>query len=257
MTVGPMKVRELGDPQGETLLMLHGGTVAGWMWGPQVPAFGDYRILVPDLPGFGDSNELPWRSTAEAADALAAVLGEVPAHVVGLSLGSTVAVHLASRHPRLVSSLFLASAQVAPPRRRDVLLGRLSLVAWNQRAFWAATAKAYGLSGDDAEQLIDTGLGIDVRTARAILEEVRLGIPSDVLATVTAPTLAVAGSLDSATITGGSLDAVRDGIPGSLVATARGLHHQWNVESPDLFNAALRCWLDNGTVFSGLFPDRD
>ena len=75
-------------------------------------------------------------------------------------------------------------------------------------------------------------------------------------AAVTTPTLAVAGSLDSGTITGASLDAVRAGVAGSLVATASGLHHQWNVESPDLFNAALRCWLDDGTVFSGLFPYR-
>lgn len=251
-----MNLRELGDPQGRTLLMLHGGTVAGWMWGPQVPAFGDYRILVPDLPGFGASNHLGWRSTARTADALAEVLAGSSAHVVGLSLGSGVALQLAARHPHLVRSLFLASAQVAPPRGRDVLLGRLMLLGWNRRAFWAATANAYGLRGDDARQLIETGLGIDVRTARAILEEVRLGVPPAVLAAVTTPTLAVAGSLDSATIAGASLDALRVGVAGSLVATANGLHHQWNVESPDFFNAALRCWLDDKTVFSGLFPRR-
>ena len=251
-----MNLRELGDPQGRTLLMLHGGTVAGWMWGPQVPAFGDYRILVPDLPGFGASNHLGWRSTARTADALAEVLAGSSAHVVGLSLGSGVALQLAARHPHLVRSLFLASAQVAPPRGRDVLLGRLMLLGWNRRAFWAATANAYGLRGDDARQLIETGLGIDVRTARAILEEVRLGVPPAVLAAVTTPTLAVAGSLDSATIAGASLDALRVGVAGCLVATANGLHHQWNVESPDFFNAALRCWLDDGTVFSGLFPRR-
>jgi pimeloyl-ACP methyl ester carboxylesterase len=134
------------------------------MWGPQLPALGDYRILVPDLPGFGASNHLAWHSTAETADALAAVLDGIavdktvldgtvpaetaldgtaldgtvrdgtvldetaldgtvrdntPAHVVGLSLGSTVALQLAARHPHLVASLFLASAQVVPPRRRD------------------------------------------------------------------------------------------------------------------------------------------
>ncbi len=46
----------------ETIVFLHGGNVASWMWGQQVPAFPDYRVLVPDLPGFGASNHLVWRS---------------------------------------------------------------------------------------------------------------------------------------------------------------------------------------------------
>ena len=34
----------------ETILWLHGGNVAGWMWGEQIPAFTDYRSITPTFP---------------------------------------------------------------------------------------------------------------------------------------------------------------------------------------------------------------
>ena len=236
-------VRELGDPAGPRVLLLHGGNVAGWMWGPQLPALSDHAVLVPDLPGFGESNSLPWVSTATAADALAAALGTRPAHVVGLSLGASVALQLAARHPHLVSSLLLASAQVAPPRRRDVLLGRILLLAWERRGFWESTARSYGLRDEDARQFVETGLGIRRDTARAVLDEVRRGVPGDVLARVDVPTLALAGGRDSAAIRGESLRRVRAGIPNSRAGVLPGLHHQFTVEAPDRFNRLLRAWL--------------
>lgn len=236
-------VREVGDPAGPRVLLLHGGNVAGWMWGPQLPALSDHAVLVPDLPGFGQSNSLPWVSTATAADALAAALGTRPAHVVGLSLGASVALQLAARHPHLVSSLLLASAQVAPPRRRDVLLGRILLLAWERSGFWESTARSYGLRDEDARQFVETGLGIRRDTARAVLDEVRRGVPADVLAHVDVPTLALAGGRDSAAIRGESLRRVRAGILNSRAGVLPGLHHQFTVEAPDRFNRLLRAWL--------------
>ena len=34
------------DGPGSTLVFLHGGNVAGWMWGQQVPAFADHHVRV-------------------------------------------------------------------------------------------------------------------------------------------------------------------------------------------------------------------
>jgi len=249
LTFAPRTAGETGST--ETIVFLHGGNVAGWMWGQQVPAFPEYRILVPDLPGFGASNLVEWRSIEETADELASLLPDA-AHIVGLSLGSSVALHLAARHPAKVASLFLASAQVAPPARRDVVIGRLMLLLWNLRGFWAAQARAYGLRGDDAELFVTTGLGIKRDTARAILEEVALGIPSVLLESVSAPTIAVAGGADSAAIVRASLDRVAAGIRGSVVATAPELHHQWNIENVELFNESLRAWLLGREVTAGL-----
>ncbi len=236
-----MKHLEFGE--GDPLLWLHGGNVAGWMWGQQVPAFSDYRSIVPDLPGFGASNDEPWVSIADTADQLATLLHE-PAHVVGLSLGSSVALELAARHPQLVRSLFLASTQAAPPRRRDLIAGTALLTFWNQRGFWVTLARSYGLTGDDAELFVETGLGITKQTARAIYAEVRNGIAPATLAAVTAPMHAIAGELDSPAITKASLELLRTA--GATTAIAPGMHHQFNIENVQLFNSALRGWLTGG-----------
>lgn len=247
-----MKHLEIGDGA-ERIVWLHGGNVAGWMWGHQVPAFADYTSIVPDLPGFGASNDERWVSIADSADRVAELI-ETPAHVVGLSLGSSVALELAARHPELVSSLFLASTQATPPRRRDMIAARALLLFWNQRGFWATTAKTYGLEGDDAEQFIETGLGIRRETAVAIYDEVVNGIPDATLAALSAPSsapaIAVAGDRDSPAIWRDSLARLRNA--GATVATAPGMHHQWNVENVQLFNSSLREWLTSRKVASGL-----
>jgi pimeloyl-ACP methyl ester carboxylesterase len=250
-----VKYLEFGRGNSETVVFLHGGNVAGWMWGEQVPAFDDHHVIVPDLPGFGGSNALPWRSVAATADRVAELLedkAEGPAHVVGLSLGSSVAIELAVRHPRLVHTLFLASAQVAPPRSVDVLVGRVMMLFWKQRGFWTSLARSYRLSGDDAELFVTTGLGIRVDTARAVFDEVRIGMPATLLSRVSVPTLAVAGAKDSNAVSGASLERIRADIPGSLTAVAPGMRHQWNIENVQLFNAALREWLDHRSIARGL-----
>ena len=243
-----MKHLELGDGS-ERIVWLHGGNVAGWMWGYQVPAFADYTSIVPDLPGFGASNDERWVSIADTADRVAELI-EKPAHIVGLSLGSSVALELAARHPQLVSSLFLASTQATRPRRRDMLAARALLLFWNQRGFWTAMAKAYGLEGADAEQFVDTGLGIRRETAVAIYDEVLHGIPDATLASLKAPAIAIAGDRDSPAIWRDSLARLRNA--GVNVAIAPGMHHQWNIENIELFNSSLREWLTSRKVGSGL-----
>jgi pimeloyl-ACP methyl ester carboxylesterase len=246
-----MKVHEGGDPSGETVVFLHGGNVAGWMWGMQLPAFEDIRQLVPDLPGFGESRDEPWDSIGATADAVADVIADrAPdgAHIVGLSLGSSVAVELAARHPDRVRSLFLASAQIAPPTRMSMLMVPAMLRFWEQRGFWTALGRSYGLRGEDADLFVETGLGIRRETAVAIYDEIRRGIPAETLARVTSPAIVVAGGRDSTAIRRASLERLKAELPHALRAIAPGMHHQWNIEDVELFNAALRSWLTSREV---------
>jgi len=247
---------ESGAPGADTIVLLHGGNVAGWMWGTQVPAFTDFHTLVPDLPGFGASNDLPWPGIGGAADAVATIIREhatgARAHVVGLSLGSSVAIELAVRHPDLVQSLFLASAAVTPLPRSTTIGTRMMLRFWRQRGFWEFLARSYGLPADAVDQFIETGLGIQVETARAIYREVVLGVSPDRLAAIGAPTIAVAGGRDTAAISRRSLDRIAGAVPGALTATAPEMHHQWNIENVELFNAAVRAWIERRVLADGL-----
>ncbi len=65
---------------------------------------------------------------------------------------------------------------------------------------------------------------------------------------MTAPVIAVAGGRDSPAIHRDSLDRLRTAVPHAKPAIAPGMHHQWNIEDVELFNAALRSWLTSREV---------
>jgi 3-oxoadipate enol-lactonase len=119
-----------GRVQG-TVLLLHAGIADSRMWAPQVDVLEDagYRVLAPDLRGFGERRLEPAPfSYLRDAEALL----DRPAAVVGNSLGGRVALELAVHRPELVERLVL----IAP-----------GLPGWewvdDTRAGWAAEEAAY------------------------------------------------------------------------------------------------------------------
>ena len=101
---------------GPVLVLLHGSGpgVSGWSnFKGNLPVLAKtFRVLVPDMPGFGlsDPVELPRAYPRVAADAVAFLLGELgieKAHVLGNSMGGYVAAELALAHPDLVERLVL------------------------------------------------------------------------------------------------------------------------------------------------------
>jgi len=91
------------------VVLLHAGVADRRMWQPQVPALGHrFRVITPDLRGFGDS-PLPPEFYADADDLAELLdhLGVADAAVVGCSMGGRVALELAIRHPDRVNSLVL------------------------------------------------------------------------------------------------------------------------------------------------------
>jgi pimeloyl-ACP methyl ester carboxylesterase len=86
----------------------------------------NYRVIVFDRPGFGYSDRprnVVWTPAAQAELFAAALshLGISHAIVLGHSWGSSVAVALAIKYPKLVQGLVLASGYYYPTVRLDVI----------------------------------------------------------------------------------------------------------------------------------------
>jgi pimeloyl-ACP methyl ester carboxylesterase len=112
-------VREAG--RGTPLVLLHGLASSCRYWQDMRPLAEEYRVLAPDLLGFGRSPKPshspygPDEHVSALWDALCIRLGE-PAHVVGHALGSVIALLYAVRYPYAVRSVTLISLPVVGNR---------------------------------------------------------------------------------------------------------------------------------------------
>ncbi|MCC6216664.1 MAG: alpha/beta hydrolase [Polyangiaceae bacterium] len=111
-----LRVSEAGE--GRPIVLLHGALRDRSTWirvGERLS--GEFRVVLVDLPGFGDSEKPPptrYRygidAFVEAVTDLHAALGLSRAALVGHGLGGCVAVAVAARRPELVSRLVIVNA---------------------------------------------------------------------------------------------------------------------------------------------------
>lgn len=117
-----MFVREEGA--GDPIVLLHGFPQTGECWRAVADRLAKrYRVLVPDLPGFGRSGPPPRYEAGSVAGVLATFLDELdasPATIVGHDWGGSLAFALALAHPRRVSNLVVTNA---PFRKIDLRRG--------------------------------------------------------------------------------------------------------------------------------------
>jgi abhydrolase domain-containing protein 6 len=116
VSVGPHQVHYLDGGKGETVVLLHGIFAEKDHWVDFArPLTKHYRIIAPDLPGFGESSRLADQSYnyAEQVDRLAQFLDALNikrAHIAGNSMGGTIASLFAIRYPDRVLSVGLIGA---------------------------------------------------------------------------------------------------------------------------------------------------
>ena len=106
---------ETGAEDLPVVLLLHGSPGSSLDFDTLGPALGQrYRVLAPDLPGFGRSQptvpDYSIRAHAGYAFELLDRLRIGSVHVVGFSMGGGVALELIDRHPNRARSLTLLSA---------------------------------------------------------------------------------------------------------------------------------------------------
>jgi pimeloyl-ACP methyl ester carboxylesterase len=120
------------EGSGPSVVLLHGwGASSQTLQAPAAALAAEFRVLTPDLPGFGWSDAPPaaWGS-GEYADhvrALLDALGIGRAALLGHSNGGRVAVRLAARMPERVERLVLVASAGLRRRRRPRDYARLAV----------------------------------------------------------------------------------------------------------------------------------
>ncbi len=102
---------EVGE--GPPLVLVHGFLVSHKEWLPMVPFLAEhFRLILPDLPGFGASEKrgaegYPYtrEAFAETIADLMSALGLSRAHICGHSMGGGISLTLAADRPELVDRL--------------------------------------------------------------------------------------------------------------------------------------------------------
>ena len=108
---------------GEPVVLLHGGHGSHQHWMRNVDALSNhYRVLVPDMPGYGESDTPPEPTMESLVDTLRVALNErigaeTPVRLAGFSFGGLVAAKMAAQRPNITHLVLLGAAGHGTTRR--------------------------------------------------------------------------------------------------------------------------------------------
>jgi pimeloyl-ACP methyl ester carboxylesterase len=248
-----LHVAEAGSADGEPVLFLHGYTDSWLSWSPVLERLPEgIRAIVPTQRGHGDSERPPccYRFGDFSSDvvALMDVLGIARATVVGHSMGSFVAQHVAIDYPERVRRLVLVGSGATI--RTPVLLEFADVVRTLSDPVDPAFIREFQ-AGGAAMPLPDAFLDgvvaesgkLPARVWRGVAEGLLAADAKDALHRIVAPTLVVWGPHD-ALFGPSEQDALLRALPNRRLAVYEGSGHSPHWEMPGRFAADLAAFLD-------------
>ncbi|MEV5878308.1 alpha/beta fold hydrolase [Streptomyces sp. NPDC052101] len=245
---------DLGPSTGRAVLLIHGHPFNRTLWAPQAKALSEagYRVITPDLRGYGRSSVTPGKVfLSDFADDLAALLdhlGIERAVVGGVSMGGQITMEFQRRHPQRVQALVLsdtsAPAETDEGKKfRNHLADRLLAEGMDGYADEVIDKMLAAYNVVEMPAVADRVLGMmratDPRGAAAALRG-RAERPDyrDTLASVRVPVLIVVGADDVYTPIA-EAEAIRGLVPQSTMTVIERAGHLPSAEQPERFNTAL------------------
>lgn len=254
---------------GPPVLLLHGFPDTGRVWRHQVPVLAEagFRVVVPDLRGYGLSGQPPEVGSYAMPFLLADVLGILDdlgaghASVVGHDWGAAIAWALAALHPQRVDRLvalsvghpaaFAAAGLAQREKSWYMLLFQFPGVAeqwltqdeWSNFRTWARHPDADAVI---TELAASHSLTPGLNWYRANVPPETLLARPRALPPVQAPTLGVWSSGDIA-LTEAQMTASKDHVSGPWrYERLDGVGHWMQLEAPDTVNRLLAGFLTRG-----------
>jgi 3-oxoadipate enol-lactonase len=238
-----------------TVVLLHALPLHSGMWQPQIDTLRSrYRVIAPDVRGFGQTGGVPAVTTMEllARDLIALLnqLGITRAVFVGLSMGGYVAFELYRRASELFCGLVLCDTRA----NADTAEG----AAGREKTALSALEKGLSWVADEMVPKLLRPLP-DPAVERTVRELVAGGTPGGVaalqrglarrpdsistLVQIACPTLVVVGEQDALSPPPVA-EAMAAVIRGAQLARIPNAGHLANLDNPSEFNRALLAFLD-------------
>jgi 2-succinyl-6-hydroxy-2,4-cyclohexadiene-1-carboxylate synthase len=250
-----MRLHVTHEGSGPRVVLVHGFTQTGRSWDRIAADLArDHEVVRVDAPGHGGSAGVR-ADLWEGASLLAEAGG--PAVYVGYSMGGRLVLHLALRHPDVVSGLAVLgatggldeAAERAARRASDEVLAeeleRDGVEAFLDR--WLAQPLFAGVPPDPVERAARStntvaGLASSLRLAGTGTQDPPLWSRLTELRARAVPALLLAGERD-AKFTALAQRLAADIGPTATWASIPGAGHAAHLEQPEAFLAALRAWL--------------
>ena len=241
------------EGSGFPLVLVHGFLGSSEMWEPQINFFKNYfRVIVPDLPGFGKSKEVKSHNSIQSiANLLLKCLEEKKIdkfYLLGHSMGGMVVQEMAKKSGNKISKLICYSTGPRgemPGRFETVDQSRDNLKKNGLEIMARNIAKTWFVKGENAKYFdicIDAGKQASIETVDNSLIAFKNWNGVDTLKNIKNKTLIVWGDKDKS-YNLEQIKTLEKNIPNSSLIIFNNCGHNVHLEEPEKFNNAIKDFL--------------
>ena len=244
----------IGDEgKGFPLVLVHGFLGSSKMWKPQIDFFKDhFRIITPDLPGFGKSNKAKSHNNIQSiANLLINCLEEKKIHkfhLLGHSMGGMIVQEMAKKIGDKISKLVCYSTGPRgemPGRFETVDESRKNLQKNGLETMARNIAKTWFIKGENAKYFdvcIETGKQTSMEAVDNSLVAFKNWNGVDTLKNIKNETLIIWGDQDKS-YNFEQVQTLEKNIENSKLIIFKNCAHNVHLEQPDQFNNTVRDFL--------------
>jgi len=241
------------DGKGFPLVLVHGFLGSSKMWEPQVNFFKDrFRVITPDLPGFGKSNKVKSQNSIQSiANLLLDCLEEKKIdkfYLLGHSMGGMIVQEMAKKHGNKILKLVCYSTGPRgemPGRFETVDQSRENLKKKGLEVTAKNIAKTWFILGEKAKYFdlcLEAGRQTSIEAADNALIAIKNWDGVENLQDIKNNTLIIWGDKDKS-YNLGQVQTLEKNISNSNLVIFKGCAHNVHLEQPDQFNHTIKDFL--------------
>ncbi|KAH6851579.1 Alpha/Beta hydrolase protein [Alternaria rosae] len=239
-----------------TILFIHGAFADAYDWDLAMPHIHGYHLLLPDCPGHGRSSHIPFSIETSAEHIARLVEAEAiggRAHVVGHSLGASIAVRLAYKHPQVVESMFISGYSEAPVSRAPLL----PYLLWASNRMEKAVPRPWIrwlMDGTDIRHTSSPTLSLCTQIARTDSAAAQIRPWSARTLIIVAGKGGLVPSNDSPEAARKLAKIGKENNTLALAYTHPDMRHPWNRQDPRLWAETVVAWVERKDIPAGFVP---